>query len=126
MLGRSSKTDARVRVEHVRESITAIASYVSGFDAAALDADSRTYDAVLRRLEIICEATKALIRLMPEVTERHPGIPWRDITAMRDKLAHDYDAIGPAIVWNTVTRELGPLADAMADIAAWLEADPLA
>lgn len=39
-------------------------------------------DEVIRQIEIMGEATK---RSSKEIKERHPEIPWKDITGMRDK-----------------------------------------
>jgi uncharacterized protein with HEPN domain len=52
-------------------------------------------DAVIRRFEIIGEATK---RLSDEVKDAHPHVPWKYAAGFRDVLIHDY----PEIVMDQV------------------------
>lgn len=42
-------------------------------------------DAVIRNLEVIGEAVR---NLSPDLRRRHPAIPWRGITALRNVLIH--------------------------------------
>ncbi len=47
---------------------------------------------------------------------------------MREKLAHDYDTVSVTILWNTATRELPLLRDAVRMLAqeaklSWPDAD---
>jgi len=46
--------------------------------------------AVSRALEIIGEASKNLSK---DVRARYPGVPWKDIAGMRDKLIHEYFSV---------------------------------
>ena len=48
-------------------------------------ADDRTYDAVVRNLQIIGEAVK---QILPEVRDQYPAVEWRKIAGLRDILAH--------------------------------------
>jgi uncharacterized protein with HEPN domain len=41
--------------------------------------------------------------------ERHAEIPWRQIVAMRNWLAHGYDGIDFDILWDAVSRHAGDL-----------------
>jgi uncharacterized protein with HEPN domain len=79
--------------------------------------DAKTQDAVTRRLEIIGEAVKSLDSLAPELLAGHPDVPWKSIKGMREKLAHDYDTVSVTILWNTATRELPLLRDAVRTLA---------
>lgn len=97
--------DDRVYLLHVRDALEAIATYtVAGRDAFM--ADRKTQDAVIRNLEIIGEAVK---RLSASLTNAHPGVRWRQIAGMRDKLVHDYFGVDLDLVWGVVERELPTL-----------------
>ena len=65
-------------------------------------------DAVIRNLEIIGEATKAL---SPEFRAKYPGIPWSNMAGMRDVLIHGYMGVDLKIVWDVVSARLEPIAD---------------
>ena len=41
-------------------------------------------------------------RLSNEFVDTHNEIPWREIKAMRNIYAHEYDNIAPQIVWDTI------------------------
>ena len=41
-------------------------------------------------------------RLSDEFISTHSEVPWREIKAMRNIYAHDYDSIAPQIVWDTI------------------------
>ncbi len=104
-----SKSDPATRLIHIRDSIEAIESYVANHSLDSFLADRKSRDAVERRLEIICEATKALLRLQPDLPTRLPDIPWAEISHMREKLAHDYDNINVDVIWFTVSEDMAPL-----------------
>ena len=57
-------------------------------------------------IDILVEFEK---EVMGELREKHPGIPWKDIAGMRDKLIHFYFGIRLEKVWETVKKEIPPL-----------------
>ena len=77
---------------------------------AAFEADERTYDAVLRNLELIGEAVK---RLPDEARNLCPDIEWRRIAGLRDLLAHSYFGLDPDIIWDIVVVKVPQLRKAM-------------
>lgn len=52
-----------------------------------LTRDEVLYDATLRNLQTLSEATQ---RLPDELKPRYPGIPWRQISGFRNILVHNY------------------------------------
>ena len=65
--------------------------------------DPKTQSAVLHQLLILGEAAK---RLSTEFREQHPGIPWKKLAGMRDKLIHEYDDVDLVEVWKTVRSDV--------------------
>ena len=68
-----------------------------------LDHDRKLQLSLTRLVEVVGEAAT---RVSPEVRERHPSIPWRQIVAMRNRLIHGYDVLDFDVLWNTVTLEM--------------------
>jgi uncharacterized protein with HEPN domain len=59
-------------------------------------------DAVVRKLEVVGEATKQ----MPDsLRERAPELSGREMAGMRDKLIHDYLGVDLNLVWDVVASE---------------------
>lgn len=65
--------------------------------------DGLVFDAVRIRLVEIGEAVKALPE---EVTVLEPAVPWRDVTGMRDFLAHRYFDTAFGVLQHTVEQDL--------------------
>lgn len=67
------------------------------------EADFRINFAVVRTLEIIGEAAK---RILEEIREKYPEIPWKSMSGMRDRIIHAYDSVDMEIVWEVVISDI--------------------
>lgn len=106
--------DDRVYLGHILEAIHDIERYASaGRDAFMTD--KMRQDALIRKLEVIGEAVK---NLSDVAKQRRPGIPWRRIAGMRDRLTHDYFGVDLALVWVAVDKELPKLRAAVEQLLA--------
>ena len=84
-------------------SARAIRSYVEGVSRAEFLQNPQLQDSVIRRIEIMGEASG---RLSAAFREEHPEIPWARIRGMRNRMIHGYDEIDMEIVWETVERDI--------------------
>ena len=69
-------------------------------------ADTLLHDAVMRRLEIIGEATN---HLSAELRSRHPEIEWGQLIGFRNVLAHGYMDVELDLVWKAIAQDLPAL-----------------
>jgi uncharacterized protein with HEPN domain len=91
--------DVRLYLEDIQLSCKKIIRYIENLGFYEFIADDRTYDAVIRNLEIIGEAA----RNVPEpIRARQPEIDWRAISALRNIVAHEYFGIKDEIIWDII------------------------
>ena len=80
----------RFYVTDMIEFVEKVLSYTSGMDQATFVADTLTYDAALRNLELIGEAAT---HIPIDIRTAHPEIQWRNNIGARNRLAHGYLSI---------------------------------
>ena len=85
-----------------------VLSYTSGMDQEEFVADTRTYDATLRNLELVGEAGK---HVPSRIREAHPAIPWREIIALRNRLIHVYLGVDKDVLWDIIKNDVPNLVD---------------
>jgi uncharacterized protein with HEPN domain len=102
---------ARTPLDHltdVLEAIAKIRQYTRGGEAA-FRRSSMARDAVIARLIQIGQAVKDVQEAGVNLESLAPGVPWRDVAGMRDRLAHKYWDADSAIIWSVVATDLGKL-----------------
>ena len=94
--------------QHVLDAIAKIRRIAMRGD---LMQDEVLYDATLRNLQTLSEATQ---QLPEELKERHPAIPLRQISGFRNILVHAYlGDIDPLTVKGVIEQHLAPLEGAI-------------
>jgi uncharacterized protein with HEPN domain len=98
--------DVGLYLEDILLACQKIHRYTAGMSLADFKGDERTYDAVIRNLEIIGEAAG---NVEPEFHAQYPEVEWRPITAFQQILAQGYFSIKDAIVWDSVQNKVPQL-----------------
>lgn len=96
----------KIYLEDILKSMEAIEKFVGGMDFEEFRKDDKTASAVVRKFEIIGEATK---HIPVEISEKYPQIPWKEMAGMRDRLIHFYFGIDYNLVWKTIKERLPKL-----------------
>ena len=97
----------------ILESAKIALDYVSGKTWDQFYEDIQCQDAVLRRIEIIGEAAR---HISPQARKKHPQIPWREMTILRNLVIHKYDVVDINQVWDTIQNKLPPLVKELSKI----------
>ena len=93
-------------INDIIDSIERILEFTKGLDYKVFASDDKTNYAVIRCFEIIGEATKIIPN---EIKEKYPKVPWREMTAIRDKLIHGYFGVNQEVVWKTIKEDIPKL-----------------
>ncbi|MDP1552641.1 MAG: DUF86 domain-containing protein [Methanobacteriaceae archaeon] len=91
--------DFKLYLKDILEAMNSIELFIGEMDFDEFKEDDKTSSAVIRKFEIIGEATK---NLPEDIKKDYPNIPWREMAGMRDKLIHFYFGIKYELVWRTV------------------------
>ncbi len=83
-----------------------VVAYTRGVTWEAFHADTILQDAVMRQVQIVGEAGRAL---SDAFRQAHPEIPWQGIIGVRHRLVHHYFAIKLVMIWEVVERDIPAL-----------------
>lgn len=95
--------DATLYLRDIREAMEAIETFVEGMDYETFIQDLKTKSAVVRHIEIMGEAAK---KVRDDIRGKNPGVDWRKMAGMRDRLIHAYFGIDYRIVWATIQHTI--------------------
>ena len=100
------RNEDRIRLQHMLDAAQDALSFAEGRTREDLETDRQLVLAVVKCVEIVGEAAG---QVPSEARSEVPGLPWRDIIAMRHRLVHAYYDINLDIVWSTLREDLPPL-----------------
>jgi len=95
--------DFKIFLKEILDAIEAIESFVQDMTLDQFELDDKTSSAVIRKLEIIGEATK---NIPAEIRQNYAQVPWKEMAGMRDKLIHFYFGINYNLVWQAIKNRL--------------------
>jgi uncharacterized protein with HEPN domain len=95
--------NARMYIRDILESCDLIVADTETKTIEEFRRDRLLQDAIIRRFEIIGEATK---RIPASVRELHPDVPWKYMAGFRDVLIHDYPEVVVDSVFTTAKEHI--------------------
>jgi uncharacterized protein with HEPN domain len=112
--------DWRLSLDDVRTSAERVQRYIQGLNVEQFVQDEKTFDAVIRNLEIIGEAIKNI----PQAKREHcPDVDWRGLMGLRDIISHKYFGLDEGILWDVARNEVPLLLQCVADLMAGADND---
>jgi uncharacterized protein with HEPN domain len=93
----------QVYLNDIHESINKIDTYTQGIEFDSFCFNEMMFDAVIRNLEIMGEASR---NLPDELKSKYPEIPWRQMIGVRNILIHEYFGIDNTIIWEIIKKNL--------------------
>jgi uncharacterized protein with HEPN domain len=112
------KRDYKLFIKDIISAMKSIEEFVEGLSLDEVKEDDKTSSAVIRKFEIIGEAT----RHVPEdLKEKYPDIPWKRMAGMRDRLIHAYFGVDYRLVWEAIKIDIPKLRPRLEEVLAELE-----
>ena len=93
----------KLYLSDILAAVESIECFVENMNFEDFCADDKTSSAVIRKFEIIGEATKNVTH---EIRNQYPDIPWKEMAGMRDRLIHFYFGVDYKLVWSTIFSRL--------------------
>lgn len=110
---RKSEANDYVRLIHIREAAEKAIKFVDGKTRASLDEDDVLVFALIHAFTIIGEAANSITETF---RAEHPQIQWTPMIGMRHRIVHVYFDVDLDIVWDTATKNLPALLNALNDV----------
>jgi uncharacterized protein with HEPN domain len=107
------KRDYKLYLNDIKESITKIEEYMRNVSEEDFKKDAKLQDAVIRRLEIMGEASRNIPRALKE---KNKQVPWFDMSQFRDFITHSYFNIGNLTIWRTIKEKLPKIKESLQNI----------
>lgn len=97
------KKEYKLYLKDILDAMESIEMFVKDISYDDFVKDDKTASAVIRKFEIIGEATK---QIPDEIRQKYPTIPWKEMAGMRDRLIHFYFGVDYKLVWETIANRL--------------------
>ncbi|MDO4224491.1 MAG: DUF86 domain-containing protein [Bergeyella zoohelcum] len=92
-----------LRLNHILESIRRIEVVTENLSYGDYINDWQKQDIIIRNMEIIGEASR---QVDDDFKAKYPDVEWRQATAMRNFLIHEYFNVEYDEVWTTLKKDL--------------------
>ena len=109
---------ARDYIESMLKCSGKIAQFSADRTRESFLSDALVQDATVRNLEILGEASRQLLDVLPDAASRFPQLDFRTMYALRNRLIHGYLTVNMEIVWDVIQNEIPVLRPVLEQILA--------
>jgi len=93
----------KLYLSDILAAMESIERFIEGMTFEQFQQDDKTTSAVVRKLEIIGEASR---NIPDEIKRQHAEVPWKEMAGMRDRLIHAYFGVDYSLVWTTIKNRV--------------------
>ena len=96
-------TKHKLFVMDIISALESIEKFVKDMKFEEFQWDDKTISAVIRKFEVVGEATR---NLPDRIIEKYTDVPWKRMAGMRNKLIHGYFGLDYKLVWDSIKVEI--------------------
>lgn len=96
----------RIRIKHILDAILEIEAYTNNATKEEFLSNSMMFNATLRQLEVIGEASN---RISTETLQNYPSIPWTRLIGLRNIVIHENFGVDELTIWSIIKINLPDL-----------------
>ncbi len=108
------KRDYKLYLKDIRDSIKQIEEYMQNISEENFKKNKQLQDAVIRRFEIMGEASRNIPRALKE---KNKHVPWIEISQFRDLMVHGYFEVSINRIWKAFKDDLAKIKKAIENIS---------
>lgn len=97
------KRQVALYVRDILQNMQDTQEFIQGLSYEQFVDDKKTFNAVVRSLEVIGEAAK---HVPDNIRDKYPAVPWKEMAGMRDKVIHFYFGVDREAVWLAVQERI--------------------
>jgi uncharacterized protein with HEPN domain len=105
-MAKASPKSQEAYLYDILEAAQLIRGYIAGVSFEDFWNNSEKRDAVALRITVLGESAK---KISKATEAAFPGVRFKEIRGMRNRIAHDYGAVDFKIVWDVTEKEIEPL-----------------
>lgn len=91
--------EPRLYLEEILSAMEAIEEFIKEMDFETFQRDLKTKSAVVNQLAVMGEAAKMIPM---EIKANYPGVAWKNMGGMRDRLIHGYFQVDYGLIWDAI------------------------
>ena len=107
-----SRSDS-VYLQDILDAVEMILTYIENKTEFEFVNDQMLQDAVIRRFEIIGEAST---KISEDIKNKNPQVQWRLMKGMRNKLIHEYFGVSAITIYSTIKLVLPALKEQLENL----------
>ena len=107
------KREYKLYLNDINDCIKKIEEYLKGISEDEFNKNKLLQDGVIRRFEIIGEASRNIPRALKE---KNKHVPWSDMSQFRDLISHSYFEVSINRIWKAFKEDIPKIKEAMKKI----------